>query len=302
MSDRLTVDAGLRRDKVKVLHGLDYYTAGVQPPGGVNSPLIFQNRTLPAAEFFSTGASYQLNTDWKATARYAHAEQVSRNLNPMPGVVLGDDQQDKWELGLAGSVNAWFNPSVNLFSRKVVNEKSVKGFTYTAVTPTPANTTCRSAVATTSANNMKWNGTSDITECYGQDDTLRQGVELISTGRFLDNGSYRLGWTHFTKLQRVELTTPKDIADLALSQAWGAYKVTASAKYVSSYRGSATDTAAYLGGYTRVDLGVGRDWHWNDMNWRVTTYVKNLTDKKYETSNGVQDIGRVLGLEVVTQF
>jgi outer membrane cobalamin receptor len=302
MSDRLTVDAGLRRDKVKVLHGLDYYTAGVQPPGGVNSPLIFQNRTLPAAEFFSTGASYQLNTDWKATARYAHAEQVSRNLNPMPGVVLGDDQQDKWELGLAGSVNAWFNPSVNLFSRKVANEKSVKGFTYTAVTPTPANTTCRSAVATTGANNLKWNGTSDITECYGQDDTLRQGVELISTGRFLDNGSYRLGWTHFTKLQRVELTTPKDIADLALSQAWGAYKVTASAKYVSSYRGSATDTAAYLGGYTRVDLGVGRDWHWNDMNWRVTTYVKNLTDKKYETSNGVQDIGRVLGLEVVTQF
>jgi outer membrane receptor protein involved in Fe transport len=71
---------------------------------------------------------------------------------------------------------------------------------------------------------------------------------------------------------------------------------------VSSYRGSANDASAYLGGYTRLDLGVGRNVRWKDLDWRVTGYVKNATDKKYETSNGVQDIGRVLGLEIVTKF
>lgn len=301
MDDRLTLDAGLRRDKVKVLHGLDYYTPGVQPPGGTNSPLIYQNRTLPAAEFKSLGASYQLAADWKANLRYGTAQQVSHNLNAMPGVVLGDDEQQKWELGLAGSVNDWFNPSINFFSREVKNEKSVKGFTYTK--NNNQQEICRSSVLTTGNNNaIKWKEGTDISECYGQDDTLRQGVELVSTGRWSAAGSYRLGWTHFTNLKRVELTTPKNIADLSVVQGWGAYKLSASAKYVSAYRGSATDVAAYLGGYTRVDLGLGRDLRWNDVNWRLTTYVKNLANKKYETSNGIQDIGRVLGLEIYANF
>jgi outer membrane receptor protein involved in Fe transport len=47
---------------------------------------------------------------------------------------------------------------------------------------------------------------------------------------------------------------------------------------------------------------VGRSLRWNDIDWRVTTYVKNLTDKIYETSNGVQDPGRLLGFEILTSF
>jgi outer membrane receptor protein involved in Fe transport len=126
LNDRLTLDAGIRRDQVNVLHGLDYYTAGVQPPGGVNSPLIFQNRVLPSAEFLSFGASYKLSSAWKATGRFSTANQASRNLNPLPGVTLGNDEQKKWEFGLAGVVNTWFNPSINFFSREVKNEKASK--------------------------------------------------------------------------------------------------------------------------------------------------------------------------------
>ena len=301
LNDRLTVDAGWRRDKVEVVHGLDYYTPGQQPPGGLNSPLIYENRKLPAAEFMGIGGSYKLNADWKVSLRLGTAKQVSRNLNPMPGLVLGNDEQEKWELGLAGSVNDWFNPSINFFSREVKNEKSVKGFSYQTVNNTTQN--CRSSVTTTGTNNaIKWNGVSDIAECYGQDDTLRQGVELISTGQLFGSGSYRLGWTHYTKLQRVELTTPKNIVDLSLSQGLGVYKLTGSAKYVSRYRSSTNDAKAYLGGYTRLDVGVGRSLRWNDIDWRVTTYVKNLTDKIYETSNGVQDPGRLLGFEILTSF
>ena len=303
LDDRLTLDAGLRRDQVKVLHGLDYYTAGAQPPGGTSSPLIYQDRTLPSAEFKSLGASYKLNAVWKATTRYSTANQVNRNLNPMTGVTLGDDEQKKWEMGFAGTVNPWFNPSINFFSREVKNEKSVKGFTYTnANNAIVTGTTCAARVAETGANSVKWNGTSDIAECYGQDDTLRQGVELVSSGRMSESGSYRFGWTHFTKLDRVELTTPKNIVDFSMSQDLSVYKLTGSVKRVSSYRGSTTDANDFLGGYYRVDFGVGRNIRWSDVDTRITAYVRNLTDKRYETSNGIQDVGRVLGVEMIAKF
>jgi iron complex outermembrane receptor protein len=303
LDDRLTLDAGLRRDQVKVLHGLDYYTAGAQPPGGTSSPLIYQDRTLPSAEFKSLGASYKLNAVWKATARYSTANQVSRNLNPMTGVTLGDDEQKKWEMGFAGAINTWFNPSINFFSREVKNEKSVKGFTYTnANNAIVAGTTCAARVATTGVNSVKWNGTSDIAECYGQDDTLRQGVELVSNGRMSESGSYRFGWTHFTKLDRVELTTPKNIVDFSMSQDLSVYKLTGSVKRVSSYRASTSDANDFLGGYYRVDFGVGRNIRLSDVDTRITTYVRNLTDKRYETTNGIQDVGRMFGVEMIAKF
>ena len=47
------LDASLRKDTVTVVRGLDYYTAGAQPPGGTASPLIYRDRKLPAATFFS---------------------------------------------------------------------------------------------------------------------------------------------------------------------------------------------------------------------------------------------------------
>ena len=297
---RLALDASLRKDTVTVVRGLDYYTAGAQPPGGTASPLIYRDRKLPAATFFSTGAGFRLTDQWKMTARYGANKQVSNNLNPMPGVVLGDDEQKKWELGLEGQFSRGFNPSFNYFHRAVKNEKSVKGFTYTSATA--ATVTCRSTVATTGAAATRWNGTSDITECYGQDDTVRGGLELTINGAFAERSSYRLGVTDFLNRTNVVQTTPKTVADLSVTHGFGAYTLTSAVKYVTAYKGSSTDAGLYLGGYTRLDLGLGYDWKFGSTPIRSSIFGRNLTDKKYETSNGVQDVGRVLGVEFLVGF
>lgn len=298
--DRLALDASLRKDTVTVVRGLDYYTAGAQPPGGTASPLIYRDRKLPAATFFSTGAGFRLADQWKMTARYGQNKQVSNNLNPVPGVVLGDDEQKKWELGLEGQIAREFNPALNYFHRAVKNEKSVKGFTYTSATA--ATVTCRSTVATTGAAATRWNGTSDITECYGQDDTVRAGLELTINGAFAERSSYRFGVTDFLKRTNVEQTTPKTVADLSVTHGFGPYTLTSALKYVTAYKGGSTDAGLYLGGYTRLDLGLGYDWKFGSTPIRSSVYGRNLTDKKYETSNGVQDIGRVLGVEFLVGF
>lgn len=298
--DRLTLDLSHRRDTVKVVRGLDYYTAGAQPPGGVNSPLIYTNRTLPAATFWSIGGSWQFTQQWKALARYGTSKQVSNNLNPLPGVLLGDDAQKKWELGIEGRINRLFNPTLTYFHREVTNEKRVGGFTYTSASN--ATVTCRSTVATTGANNIRWNGVSDIFECYGQDDTVRSGLEFVLTGNFAERSSYRFGLTEFTKRKNVEKITPRRIADFSIAHGFGAFTLTGALKYVTSYRGSASDAGAYLGGYTRIDLGLSNDAKLFGAPMKTTLYGRNLTDKKYETSNGVQDIGRVIGVEAVVSF
>lgn len=301
VSPALTLDASLRRDRVHVVHGLDYYIGGAQPPGGVNSPLRYRDRSLPAATFASLGASYGLMPDWKLTARVTQGKQPAQGgLNPAPGVTFADDEQQKWELGLEGRVAGWLVPSINWFHREVKNEKSVAGYTYRATNGSTQ--TCRpGAVPATGALSLAAGQTP--LPCYGQADTLREGVELALAASPMPGTSVRMSVTHFTDLSNTAAsTTPKTVADLSFSQAWGDLSLTGSLKHVTAYKGSSTDTTAWLGGYTRADLGVGYAFRLSGRAARVTVYGRNLGDTRYETSNGVQDAGRMLGVEFTASF
>lgn len=300
---RLSVDASVRRDQVDVVRGLDYYTGGAQPFGGVNSPLRTSNRSLPAAQFYSLGAAWQFAPAWRALGRWGASSQATSGLNPAPDVTLSDDKVGKFELGVEGSVASYFNPSINLFHRTAKNEKSLSGYTYVATSG--ATQTCRAgAVPTTGA--LAPATASALTPCYSQSDTTRDGVELVATGVFAERSSYRFGWTHFTRLANsagsLGATTPRDIVDLSLAHGIGPWTVTGLLKHVASYRGSATDAAAYLGGYTRVDLGLSRDFKLGGTPMRGTLYGRNLGDRRFETTNGIQDVGRVFGVELLAAF
>lgn len=71
---------------------------------------------------------------------------------------------------------------------------------------------------------------------------------------------------------------------------------------MTRYKGSSTDATAWLGGYTRIDLGLGYPFNVGGSPMQVTVYGRNLSDKRYETSNGVQDAGRMLGAELSVAF
>lgn len=301
LTSALSLDASVRRDRVHVLHGLDYYIGGAQPPGGVNSPLRYQDRTLPAATFASLGASYELISDWKLAARFTQGKQAfDAALNPAPGVVFSEDAQQKWELGLEGRVGGWLTPSINWFHREVKNEKSVAGYTYRATNGSTQ--TCRAgAIPATGALSLAAGQTP--LPCYGQADTLREGIELAIGVNPTATSSLRASVTHFTELSSLaESTTPKTVADLAFGHSMGDFTLTGALKHVTRYKGSSTDATAWLGGYTRLDLGLAYQLRIAGAPSRVTVYGRNLTDKRYETSNGVQDAGRALGVELTTSF
>lgn len=300
LSDRLTLDASYRTDQVYILHGLDYYTGGAQPFGGVNSPLKTTDKTLAPAAFTSLGASWQLLKEWKLGGRYSQGKQATDGLNPVPGVKLSDDEQRKWEFGVEGQAATWFNPSLNLFHREVKNEKTMAGYTY--VSNNNSSQVCRGGVIPSTGVTAP-KTTSALSPCYTQADTTREGYELAVSGNLAQNSSYRASLTHFTQLSNTAAaTTPNDILDISFSHGMGAYTVSGAIKKVTSYKGGSTDAVAYLGGYTRLDLGLGYDFKAGATPVRTTLYGRNLGNQRYETSNGVQDAGRVLGIELTASF
>jgi len=298
--NRLTLDAGYRRDQVYVLHGLDYYTGGAQPYGGVNSPLRTVDRKLTPAHFFSEGASFKLDEDWKLTGRLSQARQAADSLNATPGTVLGDDEQRKWEIGIEGKVTPWFRPSLNFFHRDVVNEKTLNGYTYVANNGTTQ--TCRTGTIPSSGTTAP-RSSSSLTPCYSQADTTREGIELTVSGNFAERSNYRVGWTYFTGLSSSAASiTPRHMLDISVTHGIGDVTIGAAVKHVSSFKSSTSDAAAYLGDYTRFDLDIGYDFELSNLPMRATLFGRNLTDVRYETTNGVQDVGRFIGVELLVTF
>ncbi|MGE3955144.1 MAG: TonB-dependent receptor plug domain-containing protein [Vicinamibacterales bacterium] len=58
LRNRVAMDGSVRRDQVRILNGVDYFTGGAQPPQPL--PLV-TNRTLAPAVFFTAGAHAQIS-------------------------------------------------------------------------------------------------------------------------------------------------------------------------------------------------------------------------------------------------
>jgi len=296
MDGRLSLDASVRQDNVNQVHGLNYMFGGVGGNSGVTNTKI-DNVQLPNALFWSMGSRYKMTPDWALMARYGQATQpLTAEMKAATGVNLQADAQTKWELGVDGRLNAMHKLSLNYFSREAQYEKKIAGYT----TPT-AN--CTASVTSPTA--IKY------VPCYSQSDTTRAGLEAAVTGDWHGGGHYRASWTHFTKLDgtlnnaSLTVQTPENLGELVLSQPMGRYTMTGAAKYVSQYIGTANGSVgqvAYSGGYTKLDAGLSYDWEVDKTKMRTGVYVRNLTNKKFETATGIQDVGRVLGIEQMVHF
>jgi len=303
LANRLGIDASVRRDQVHVLRGIDYFTAGAQPPRPL--PLVL-DRTLAPALFFTTGATARLAPRLSLLGRVGLNRQGDSNLNPVPDAILQPERQTKWELGAEGRISPYLTAIVTGFHRGVRDEKSISGYTYTRNNGTEARcstTTVPAAGPTAPATSLE--------PCYRQSDTTRDGVEFVVQGGWLDRGSFRAGYTRMTRLvdtaDVVQRTTPRHVMDLMLTQGWQLFSATASIKRVSLFEGrrpgGGTDTAYYpLGDYTRVDASLSRSVPVAGSVYRASIYGRNLGDVRFQNVAGYPDVGRVLGAELTVTF
>jgi outer membrane cobalamin receptor len=296
MDGRLSLDGSVRQDNVYQVHGLNFLFTGVGQNGTVASTQI-NNVQLPNALFWTMGSRYKLTPDWSLLARYGQGNQpLTTEMKAAPGVTLARDAQSKLEVGAQGRLNASTQLALNYFYREAQNEKKIAAYMMQA----------GSCTDTKSAPTVDY-----FVPCYGQGDTTRAGLEAVLSGDWAQAGRYRVSWTHFTRLAGtinnapLSVQTPANLAELMLSHPMGAFTWTGAAKYVSQYIGTANGTvgqAAYSGGYTKLDAGLSYDWRFGSTKMRTGIYGRNLTDKKFETATGIQDVGRVVGIEQLIQF
>ncbi len=291
LDGRLNLDASMREDNVYVANGLNFMFAG-SGAGATNTKVY--NVQLPAAKFTTLGSRFNLDTQWALTARYGLASQpLLPGIKAASGVNLQPDAQTKWELGVESNISREVNASFNFFSRVSSNEKQITGYSSTTVACTAGAATLTRAVP-----------------CYSQSDTTRAGVELTVSGELATRSRYRFSWTHFTELSGfvsgadLEGQTPSDVAEITASHGFDRYTLTGAVKYVATYNGASNGTIGPVpySGYTKLDLGLGYDWKWSSTPIRTTLYARNLADKKFETAVGVQDVGRVVGVEMLASF
>jgi outer membrane cobalamin receptor len=288
---------------VRILRGIDYFTAGAQPPQPL--PLV-RNRTLAPAVFFTTGASAIVTSRLSLLGRVGRNKQSDSNINPVPGLVLEPEQQTKWEAGVEGRVASMLTATVTAFHRGVQNEKSISGYSFTRNNGTQATCVTTAVPATGAAAPA-----TSLQPCYAQSDTTRNGVEFVVEGGWNARGHYRAGFTRMTALEDsanvAQRTTPRNVIDLSVTQGWQLFSATASIKRVARFEGrrpgGGGDTAYYpLGEYTRVDASLGRSFPVAGSVYRATVYGRNLGNVRYHTVAGYPDVGRVIGADLTLTF
>jgi iron complex outermembrane receptor protein len=242
-----------------------------------------QNIDLPAAKVFSLGGRWIVAPQYTLNTRYFNGDQGGSSAGfdflPLPGKTLSPEKQSRYEIGTQANWSREINAGLTWFDVNIKNQKTQSSTSYVL------------------------NGASYY--YYTQADSRRKGLELLVQGELASLTTYKASWTHMvynvsagadqTKL------TPDDMYSVALNQEWGAYKANLTLRSVSHYMGSQTP-AAQLGGYTRVDTNVMRDFRWLDASFHSMFYVRNIENVHYYTQQGptglYPDRGRTVGFEI----
>lgn len=246
---------------------------------------------MAPAKVLAFGAHWRVTDRVTLDGRYFYGDQGTSGDFDMR--LAGDatpraEEQERIEIGLGVKLASFFNPTLTWFNIETENEKSATSDTYET--------------------------DSGTYYYYTESDTLRQGIELAIQGEILQNTFYKASWTYMLKnestgdgvtIDEIGLSAPENIFGLTLTHHWNVYRFNLSVKQVDEWTNTSsamgTSSSGGLGGYTRVDANISRDFDLHNMLMNVAVFGRNLGDDNYSTryvTGYYPDRGRTLGMEV----
>lgn len=282
LDGQLALDAGYRRDSKHV--------------DTTDTTVRMNNIDLPPAKATSLGGRWAVTPVYALNARYFDGKQGSASSSfsmlPAPGKTLDPETQKRKELALEGKFAPEIGVTFTWFDVYIQNQKSQTSTAYT------------------------YNGAQYY--YYTQSNNQRSGNELLLRGNFAPRTSYKASWTHvyrnISSNASVARTNANNLYDFSVTHGWEEYTANFSIKRVDSYLGSnaagpngtGTGTPVMIGGYTRIDANLIRDFAYAGGTWSTTLYGRNLTNKQYVTQQGptglFPDRGRTLGVELKMDY
>jgi iron complex outermembrane recepter protein len=283
---KVVLDAGYRRDMKHI-----NYSSTSASKNNANNDVDMAPATIVAA-----GALWHINNMFTLSGRYFKGDEGTSgdfDLKTQGGTPLHPEKQERVEVSLETSVAPYFKPVVTWFDVDIKNQKTASNNTYT---DTDGN----------------------IYYYYTESDSHRQGVELAVKGNIGTNTNYKFGWTHMfdnsntisgVTTDTVGVETPANSFTALLSHSWDNYRANISAKRIDEWNQSTSAMGvAYnvnLGGYTRIDANIERDFAFNNFIVTGKLYGRNLGNDQYATrytTGYYYDRGRTLGFELRAEF
>ena len=264
---KLALDAGVRVDDKYIEHGTD---ANQLPSKQWTAPVVGN----------SVGLAYRIDDIHKATARFGYSyADVDPFLATLNNKALGAEERFKYEVGIEGKYHPAFNPKLTLFYYDIKNYKVSAGTTGTGA---------------------------DQETVYDSANVMRRGLEFSAAGSLEYGFSYNLAYSHTDILtSTLNQTIPNDVFSMLLSHRRGPLQTNLSLVYVAPYLNNGfTSPASYVqvGDFTRLDANVSYTCKVEKVEGRVTAYVQNMLNEKYQTINGFPDAGTTFGLRLEAGF
>jgi hypothetical protein len=285
---RLVFDGGYREDTKHI----DNSSAGrnqAQANDDANNDV-----DMDPSKVFALGAHWQMMDKLALDARYYYGKQGTTgdfDMRLVDDAKPRKEKQERIEVALSADITPWFRPMVTWFDIETKNGKSASSETYELD-----------------------GGTFYY---YTEADTLRRGLEATIKGDFGQGTSYQLSWTRMLDNETTSdgVTTeangksnPRNLYSLRLRHQWRAYQANLSVKRVGEWENSRSPMGTAkgsLGGYTRVDANIKRDFKWRDLLLTLSLYGRNLGDKHYATryvTGYYYDRGRTIGTELTVRY
>lgn len=276
LTPALTVDAGARLDRKHVSKGINKYAPTDKTP-----TVLIDDEWAEPYYTAAVGAAYSLNEKWRLSFRTSYVEQGADNyLLTIKNKTLAPEKQWRYEAGVEANLHPAFNAVMTLFHYDISNCKTVVGSVKVG---------------------------DDLYNVYDTTDVARQGVELDING-FLGTPSltYSLSYSYQTSDNDTDNEAiPRHIASLRLGYSLMPFQVNLLLRHVSDYRSNqfAVDNLYYdIGGFSRVDANISYLFKLGGAQMRATLFGQNLTDERYETRLGWEDVGLTFGVELGAKF
>jgi iron complex outermembrane receptor protein len=273
----LTLDAGYRQDKKHIDES--------------GSEDVNEDLDMAPSKVYALGAFWRMTGTYTMNGRYYKGKQgtvgdfdmrLEGDATPHP------EDQERIELSVSAEYASYFRPSLTWYDIDIKNKKSSTSNTYDL------------------------NGSTYY--YYSESDELRRGIEVMIEGTVLKNTTYKASWTRTldNESKSAGITTdsigksnPEDLYTFALTHKWDQYKANVSIRKVDEWQNSSSPmgTAQYggLGGYTRIDANISRDFAFNNIVLNTTLFGRNIGNEHYSTryvTGYYPDRGRTIGIEL----
>ena len=234
-----------------------------------------EDKWTKAAFNVAAGALYKLNESNAFTLKLAYASNApASEISTAEGYDLEKEEQYKYEIGYE------FNPknftiAANIFYYDINNLKSPY-YIGTAADP-------------------------EIV--FGQYDQKRYGGE-ISLGGKIDSFDYLLNYA-YVKADEKDNEIPNHLATLQLGYTQGNINTNITAHYISKFQSNffTTDGEYHdVGDFVTIDVGLDYNHKLKDYDAVASIYGRNITNQKYMTKIGWENVGSVFGISYAVKF